>query len=300
MNRGKILLGLALAALPATSFAQTVGNGFTADGYMALAYLDFPESSGEFAILGDVDASLSFGAFGIDLSVVTFETDGYGNTEFFGGLSYMFGNQGKIVVGMPRSAYDRYGKFNIGDTSRYAGTVMPFTDKSIHTPVSSILAINKSVGVRYDSRTDDSLKYSVSYLHERDLGLNSLGGSVSFTNGPTTYAGGLEYTTDGSVDLTQAKVMIEQEFNVFTFGGAASLTDLNGTQLNYIEGSVVWEPVDVVDITGFIARSDVFGTSQNYYGFGGKYSFEQGPNVGASAVRVDSETLYEFSVGLDF
>ena len=302
MNRGKILLGLALAALPGTTLAQSAGDGFKAKGYISLAYLDFSNGSSDFAILGDGDFGVSFGAFGADFSVITYETDGDGETKVFGGLSYTFGNEASVVVGSPRSAFDRYGKFNIGDTSRYYGTTWSGSDKSLFSDVGMNASVShRPYGVRFDSRTDDSLRYSVSLLYEDQNEEYALGGSVEFVNGPTTYSGGLEYITDGSGSgVTQTKLMIEQELNVFTFGGAASYLDDGSDQVSYLEGSVVWEPVDMVDVTGFAAWTDTLGNNQMLYGVGGKYFFDRGANVGASATHTEDNTLYEFSVGLDF
>ena len=301
MNRGKILLGLALAALPGTTLAQSAGDGFKANGYVSIAYLDFSDGLSDFAILGDGDFGVSFGAFGADFSLITYETDGEGDTKFFGGLSYTFGNEATLVVGMPRSAYDRYGKFNAGDTSRYVGTVLPVADKSIFSGVAPIYTyIETPLGVRYDSRSDDSLRYSVSLLRERENDYYALGGSIEYVNGPTTYAGGIEYLTSGSDETRQIKMMVEQEFNVFTFGGGASYFSTDTEDFKYMEGSVLWEPVDVVDVSGFVARSDIYGSTQTLYGVGGKYFFDRGANVGAAAVHSEDNTLYEFSVGLDF
>jgi hypothetical protein len=127
--------------------------------------------------------------------------------------------------------------------------------------------------------------------------------AVSLSTGGSTFSGGLEYLDDGSDTLTQVKLKAEGTLNLFTWGIAGSYTDASfGAHQSYLEGSILWEPIDQLDITGFVAQLDgnITVADDMLSGVGGKYFLAKGANVGAAAVHSDAGTGYEVSVGLDF
>jgi len=304
MNRNIAILGLTLVALPVTTFAQSAGEGFRASGTFGISYVDPAGSDGRVFLLSDADFGMTFGAFGADLSVIAAKSDSFlDDGKIMGGVSYTFGNDSRVVVGMPRSGYDTFGKFNIGQTSRYLGVVIPLTDKSNFSLIGPGFTSLDGFGVRYDSATDGALKFSASYLYDRDYEVSGIGGSGEFETGGATFSGGLEYLDNGDDTLTQVKLKAEGTLNLFTWGVAGSYTDASfGAQQSYLEGSILWQPIDQLDVTGFVAQIDgnIVGSDNMLSGVGGKYFFAKGANVGAAAVHSDAGTGYEISVGLDF
>jgi hypothetical protein len=294
----KTTTALVAAFLPFSALAQSAGDGFRANGYFAIGYVDFGSLSEAF-IFANADLGMSFGAIGADLSILSAESNLFGDTKIMGGVSYTFGNGSMVVAGMPRSGFDRYGRFNVSDTSHYLDASVPLTDKSYFSQIGGPL---DGIGLRYDSADDGALKFSVSYLHDRGDNVDGIGGSASFETGALVFAGGLEYLDDGSATATQIKATAELQTDVWTFSGGASHVDASfGTQQTYLEAAAGFELTDNIAFAGFIGRyeGNVVGDA-NAYGLGGKYYFDRGANVGASALNIDGDTGFELSVGLDF
>jgi hypothetical protein len=301
------LAAVAVLALGAPVSAQVaLGPEWTTQGFLGVAVVNREfASSTDGLFLADVDAAYSFGTISAEISMASIHGHGYfgSETTVMGGIGYNFGNGSILYAGMPRSGYDRFGRFGIGETSRYLGLFLAVTDKSPTSNVSTRGPKREGYGLRYDSASDAPLAFSVSALRDADYDSTFVGGSGQYKMGATTLTGGLEMTQEASGDAVQAKFLAETRMNLWTFGGGVSHYDHDGSlQQTYGELSLVYRPTTYVDLTAYAGTVDdnLGGGGLQTYGLGARYVFGSGADIGASMSKFDNSKVFEISASIDF
>lgn len=297
MKTSTFLSAVAVSVAASTSaFAQSAG-GFYIDGTVSALHLS--QGSSEFYLLGDVNAGYSFGSFGLEFGMLGVrDDDGDGGEQFFGGISYTLGNGGKIVVGAPRIAYDFYAQPDFAKVNRFYGTVL-FTGISGSSIFSSPIASFPDIyGVRYDGSATN-LRFSAS-LHTLDDGdATGVSAGAEYDAGYATFSGAFTYFFDSTDTIHEVRLRAEKNLDLYTLALTATNTDLGGSGNTAIEGSLLFEPTDRVDLRA-LALSTGSGNDP-LYGLGANYSFGTGGSAGASALLSDgADPLYEISVNFDF
>jgi hypothetical protein len=306
MFRPTLAAVAALVLSTPVSAEVVLGPNWTTSGFLGIAVVGREGAGSTHGLfLADVDAAYSFGTLSAELSMTSIHGRDYfgSETTVMGGLGYNFGNGSILYAGLPRSGYDRFGRFAIGDTSRYLGLFVAVTDKSPTSNVSTRGPKREGYGLRYDSAPDAPLAFSVSVLRDADYDATFVGSSGEYRMGPTTLAGGLEYTDETSGNATQAKFIAETRFELWGFGGGLSYYDKDGgLQQTYGELSVVYSPTDHVDLTAYAAKIDdnLAAGGLETYGLGARYVFGNGADIGASMSNFDSDRLFEISASIDF
>jgi hypothetical protein len=301
------LAAVAVLTLAGPVSAQVVlGPEWTTQGFLGIAVVNREGASSTHGLfLSDVDASYSFGTISAEISMTSIHGQDYfgSETTVMGGIGYNFGNGSTLYAGMPRSGYDRFGRFGIGDTSRYLGLFLAVTDKSPTSNVSTRGPKREGYGLRYDSSPDSPLAYSVSVLRDSDYDATFVGGSGEYKMGATTLTGGLEMTQEATGDAVQAKFLAETRLEFWTFGGGVSHYDNDGAlEQTYGELSVVYSPTTHVDLSAYAGSVDdnLGGGGLQTYGVGARYVFGSGADIGASMSKFDDNKVLEISASIDF
>ena len=281
------------AILMAAGTVQAGGFGedFSTEGSFFLGLTDRTPGADVFAV-GNATARLSFGRIGGELGV-------YGRAdaldtphETYGALTYRFGDNGQIAVGVPRPAYDGFARSQLELAFPSLGIDRTQLTRSAATH-GAMFANWLPYGVSLSNETA-GLRYGVSVHSASAPGATVVGVGAQTVLGDWSVSGAIE-PVDGAVS---AKAQIERDLGNVRAGigfyapQAAGLSDL-------VEGYATFKPLDRIGLTT-VVQVPVDGSAATG-GLSARYEFTDTTGISLGvATDAGSNAVYNAFVGFEF
>ena len=289
----------ALLALLAAAPVLAQDGPLTADGDMGLYYVYSDGDSNTF-ITGDADLAYSFGAFGVDLSLIGFADSDDSVTAIFGGGSYTFGNGAKIVLGAPRSVYDRFGRPGITKASKLIA-FNPYIGGRSLLSASEVDGDLDDIGISFSMGDPSGMQFAGSYhkVDDRSWDVYAFGGA--FTTGTFRIEGAAEFIEGASSSASLVKVSGHTQLGQLDAGAYIQHAREGSSSLTFAEVNADYELGDRINVGGAIGYQ--FGDSDDVSLLSayGQYEVFDGMKGTLGVFKAeDSEPVYQLGVGLEF
>jgi hypothetical protein len=290
---------VAVLALIAAAPVLAQDGPLTADGDMGLYYA-YSDGGSETFITGDVDLAYSFGAFGVDLSLIGYADNDDSASGIFGGGSFTFGNGAKIVLGAPRSVYDRFGRPGFVRASKVSAFNPYFGGMSLLT-FSEIDGDTDDIGVSFAMGSQSGTQFAGSYhtSDDNNWDVYALGGS--FSTGTFRIEGAAEFVDTAGTNTSLIKVSGHTQLGQIDAGAYLQHTREGSVSLTFAEVNADYELTDKINVGGSLGYVFEPGDDASVISAFGSYEVFDGMKGSLGAFkRQGSEAQYQLGLGLEF